>query len=112
MKKLSRLLLVLIVLSLFLTACSSKNAFVGKWNLVTGDGTYYFFAADVVEFFSDGTVIEYDYREVGSWSIQSKNRLKIIDEDGTVRFFDYQLSNGTLTLVDEDGDTDIYAKAK
>lgn len=112
MKKISRIVVVLIILSLFLTACSNKNAFVGKWELVRGDGTYYFYAADVVEFFSDGTVIEYDYREIGTWKVISKDRLQVIDEDGAVRLFDYQINNGRLTLIDEDGDTDMYTKAR
>ena len=110
MKKLSKLLLVLLILSLFLTACSSKNALVGRWELVRGDGTYYFFAADRVEFFSDGSVREYDYNELGQWKVESKDVLRVVCEDGTIRYFDYSINGSTLTIVDEDGDSDIYRK--
>ena len=113
MKKITRVLIVLLILSMFLTACSGgKKELIGRWELYRGDYTYFFYAADEVEFFADGTVIEFDYREVGEWKIISKGRLQVICEDGTIRLFDYSVDGNRLTLTDEDGDRDVYNKIR
>ncbi|NSW52546.1 MAG: hypothetical protein HPY85_08600 [Anaerolineae bacterium] len=103
-----KLFLLLIILSLLLSACSASSKIVGSW--VDADGVVY-------EFFKDGTVT------IDSWGITISGTYEFIDKDtlkmnldglwgiGGATVFDVEFS-GKQLLLTSTGQTVTLEKAE
>ena len=112
MKKQISISILLVILSAILaSACGSDDPLVGKWEFSSGDGTYFFWRSDEIEFKADNTIINHEDDESGTWSKAGSDRLTV-RSDGTVYEFTYQVSGDRLTITDEDGDRGVFQKIR
>ena len=89
-----------------------SSPLVGRWQFTSGDFIYYFNSDADIEFFADGSVIEYsDYRFPGEWIPSGDNEFIVhIGFDLLPRVFLYSISGDRLTISDEDGDQAVYTR--
>ena len=105
------MLALLLIFSMFMTGCPSKDPLVGKWEHQSGDWIYFFGNSGIIEFKPDGTVISHDENEIGNWTTFSEDRLRV-DYDGERDNFEYLINNNLLTIVDSDGDVGFWKKTR
>jgi len=103
MKK--RILAGLVILVVALSLASCGKPFIGRWESVGTTYAYYF--DDFVEFSSNGTVVSDG--DIGQWKDLGKNQMSVQTPYSTY-VFTYDVKSGMLTIIDEDGDTNVYRK--
>jgi len=77
---------------------------LGGWEFVDGEGTYFFWRAEMVVFTEEGYVIADD--EYGTWTV-SGNRLTVKDDfgEGNTYEFTFVIVDDVLSITDSDSDT-------
>jgi len=92
------------------------RALLGAWELESGDRLWYFGESDVITFFDneDGTfgVHESEHEEPGVWYINDYKNLVVIGAWIGANEFTYILTGDSLMLIDRDGDTAHYTRAR
>ena len=105
-------ILLAVLIALFAIACSSDDPMVGIWEFSSGDGIYFFWESELVEFSKDGTVFSSEDGDSGKWSTSGNNQLTVEADNGRVYEYTYQLSGDRLTITDEDGDRGVFQRMK
>jgi hypothetical protein len=100
---------IIIFIGLLVSACSPSHPIVGRWEYQSGDYVYFFGTSEIIEFKSDGTVIERDHEEEGKWTAVD-GTLTVVSDWGGTDVFSYTIAGNTLTIIDRDFDTIIYRK--
>ena len=88
------------------------SALVGRWEVLSGTRIYYF-ALNMhgdIEFFADGTVMEYAENEPGTFTMGNGRLSVYAGWDGMTYDFTVELFENTLTIIDRDGDSVIYVR--
>jgi len=111
-KKVIASILIAALVVILAGACSSTDPLVGNWGFSSGDGTYFFWESDLVEFKADGTTFSSEDGDSGKWSTSGNNQLRVEADYGRVYEFTYQISGDRLTITDEDGDRGVFQKIK
>jgi hypothetical protein len=84
---------------------TDDNELIGRWEFVSGQQIYYFDTDGDIEFYADGRVMEYSHGEPGRFEVLGNGRMSAIGEwFNELYFFDYTISDNTLTIIDSDGD--------
>jgi len=88
----------------------------GRWELHSGVLVWFFGTSEYIEFevHGDGTgiVFESEEEESGKWHID-KDGYFIVEADWSGTYtFEFILTEDTLTIIDEDGDTTKYIRAE
>ena len=97
MKYFPRLLVMMVVVALLLSACAvaSRNALIGKWSATSSNMTMNFTIGGVVEFSSQGATVEIPYQFLTDNSIVLKASPFTSTEDTNVTF---TINGDNLTL--------------
>jgi hypothetical protein len=82
----------------------------GKWEFSSGVPVYYFSDSELIEFFVDGTIMEYSYGEGGNWMVRD-DRIIIRGDFGGIHVLTFEISGDRLTMTDRDGDIIVYTRA-
>ena len=101
---------MLVVTLIFLSACSSESALVGRWEAVSigeiEDGeTFTEYLEDgelILEFFSDGNGASTEMGRTESFTWTAENGRLMITEGRDTVVADYAISRSTLTITIED----------
>ena len=110
-KKLLLLVIIVLVFGSIAGACSkSNNKLIGKWEYLSGEYIFFFGEAQYIEFFSDNTVYEYEYRTGGVWSVIDGTRLRVREDNGDTYIFTFTIAGNKLTITDEDSDSIVYVR--
>jgi len=104
--------LLVVFIAGFAGACGGTDPLIGKWEFSSGDGIYYFWESELVEFRTDGTVFSSEDEDSGKWSKSGSDKLTVEDDRGRVFDFTYQLSGDRLTITDEDNDRGVFQRIK
>jgi len=111
-KKVFASILIVALVVMLVGACSSDDPLVGRWEFSSGDGIYFFWESELVEFETDGTVFSSEDGDSGKWSASGNNKLTVEADYGRDYEFTYQLSGDRLTITDEDGDRGVFLRIK
>jgi len=87
-----------------------ENWLIGRWEKLSGDWLFFFWDAEAIDFYDDGTVVERDLETTGTWSV-SGDTLSVLDMYGDLNEFSLVLDGDQLTLTDDDGDDAVYVRA-
>ena len=105
----SRIVLIVLCFTLIsVTACSSKDQIIGKWQEV-GTGT------EPYEFLDDGTILLQDGTNSGKWSRLDDGRLKMeFPMSGTNQTLvcKTEFKGDSLTLTNSDGQAFTFERVK
>ena len=105
-------ILLAVLLVMFAGACSSTDPLVGNWEFSSGDGTYFFWESELVEFNTDGTVFSSEDGDSDKWSTSGNNELKVEADYGRSYEYTYQINGDRLTITDEDGDRGVFQRIR
>jgi len=87
----------------------------GRWEFDSGDLVWFFGTAEYIEFEvhgdGNGTVYESSEEESGKWHIDDDGYFIVVGDWSGTYTFEFKISNDTLTIIDEDGDTIQYIRA-
>ena len=98
------------------TTVSTPDAqLIGRWNRMSGSDELlrFFYSADSIEFFNDGTCTEHRYRSLGLWHINNSDKLVVLyDHLGSMREeeFHFSVVDGILTLIDGNDQVSTYSR--
>lgn len=108
LKRTLSLLLIFVLLAAALSACSSSKKLVGTWNSES-TGTTLVLAND-----GTGSITEDGMSGSVRWSVEKDSLFLTISICGMTETseFTYKLSGSTLTLIDSDGEAEIFQKGK
>lgn len=110
MKK-CKLFIILGLVMLLLTACSSSSALLGKWE-IDGRGISVGTVGRIskIEFFSDGTYTSSAANYNGSYSVDG-DRVRLSGMLMADLTYSFKVSGNTLTIYTDDGDEYVFNKS-
>lgn len=93
------LFLVLVMLSLaLLTACSSQNSIVGRWDFSEANWSY-----DWIEFYEEGAYAD-NWGNLRTYSIPSEGQVMVTSQlDGYTMVWNYEVDGNTIIIKEDDG---------
>jgi len=94
---------------------SEFDGLAGRWELVFGNLVWFFGTSEYIEFEvhgdGTGTVYESAEEESGKWHIDNDGYFIVVGDWSGTYTFEFVLTEDTLTIIDEDGDTTKYKRA-
>jgi hypothetical protein len=95
------------VIILIIVLSGGRGALVGTWRFQDGQGTYFFWRSNNVEFLSNGEVYASETGH-GSWSV-SGNQLTVRSGNSTY-IYTYEINGNILSITDSDFDTGRFVR--
>ena len=94
---------------------SELDGLAGRWEFVSGALVWFFGTSEYIEFEvhgdGTGTVFESEEEESGKWHVDEDGKVIVEAEWSGTYTFEFVLTEDTLTIIDEDGDTSKYKRA-
>ena len=111
------ILAMLLLFGVTLLDAQERHPLTGEWEFVSGDGIYFFWWADIIVFWADGTVVvrEDGDEDTGVWSVRGSNQLQVDYGSGSNKetdYFTFSIVDHILTIIDEDNDSGIWMRTK